>query len=35
LTIAVGLSTGLFALSGLALIGAYLMNHYLPKYGIR
>jgi MFS family permease len=34
LTIAVGLSTGLFALSGLALIGAYLMNHYLPKYGI-
>jgi MFS family permease len=35
LTIAVGLSTGLFAMSGLALIGAYLMNHYLPKYGIR
>ena len=35
LTIAVGLSTGLIALSGLALIGAYLMNHYLPKYGIR
>lgn len=35
LTVAVGLSTGLFALSGLALIGAYLMNRYLPKYGIR
>lgn len=35
LTIAVGLSAGLFALSGLALIGAYLMNHYLPKYGIK
>lgn len=35
LTIAIGLSSGLFAVSGLALIGAYLMNHYLPKYGIR
>lgn len=35
LTIAMGLSAGLFALSSLALIGAYLMNHYLPKYGIR
>ena len=35
LTIVVGISTGLFAISGLALIGAYLMNHYLPKYGIR
>ncbi|AIC47734.1 MFS transporter [Rhodoluna lacicola] len=35
LTIAVGLSSGLFAVSGVALVGAYLMNHYLPKYGIR
>ena len=35
LTLAIGLSSGLFAVSGLALIGAYLMNHYLPKYGIR
>ncbi|MEY4494382.1 MAG: hypothetical protein RL570_497 [Actinomycetota bacterium] len=35
LTIAIGLSSGLFAVSGIALIGAYLLNHYLPKYGIR
>ena len=35
LTIAIGLSSGLIAVSGLAIIGAYLMNHYLPKYGIR
>jgi MFS family permease len=35
LTIAIGLSSGLFAVSGIALIGAYLMNHYLPKHGIR
>jgi len=35
LTIFIGLSSGLIAVSGLALIGAYLMNHYLPKYGIK
>ena len=35
LTIAVGLSSGLIAVSGVALIGAFLMNRYLPKYGIR
>ncbi len=35
LTIAIGLSSGLLAVSGLALLGAHLMNHYLPKYGIR
>ncbi len=35
LTIFIGLSSGLIAVSGVALIGAYLMNHYLPKYGIK
>lgn len=35
LTILIGLSSGLIALSSLALAGAYLMNHYLPKYGIK
>lgn len=35
LTIAVGLSTGLFVVSGIGVIGAYLLNRYLPKYGIR
>jgi MFS family permease len=35
LTLAIGLSSGLFVVSGIALVGAYLMNHYLPKYGIR
>ena len=35
LTIAVGLSTGLFVVSGVGVIGAYLLNRYLPKYGIR
>lgn len=35
LTLVVGLSTGLIAISGLAIIGAYMFNHYLPKYGIR
>jgi MFS family permease len=35
LTILIGLSSGLIALSSLALVGAFLMNHYLPKYGIK
>jgi MFS family permease len=35
LTIFIGLSSGLIAVSGLALIGAYLMNYYLPKFGIK
>ena len=35
LTIAVGLSTGLFVVTGVGVIGAYLLNRYLPKYGIR
>jgi hypothetical protein len=35
LTILIGLASGLIALSSLALVGAFLMNHYLPKYGIK
>lgn len=35
LAILIGLSSGLIAVSGLAVIGALLMNHYLPKYGIK
>lgn len=35
LTILIGLSGGLVAVSGLAVIGAVMMNHYLPKYGIK
>lgn len=35
LTLFIGLSGGLLAVSGLAVIGATMMNHYLPKYGIK
>lgn len=35
LTLAIGLSGGLFAVGGLAIIGTYMMNRYLPKYGIK
>lgn len=35
LTILIGISSGLITVSGIALLGAYLMNRYLPKYGIK